>query len=200
MTRGIYCIRNSVTGDCYVGQSHDIARRWGGHKEALIRGNHHSYRLQRAWNVFGTEAFTWEVVEEVPEANDLYEAEARHIQSLQATYNSANVYARPNPFPRSDDWYLRRPEEHETATITRTKSSCPCCGMAVDIEVRHYPGLGRIVEVTQPNIKTGTWETVATHVFREDGTEVTDWGEGIGERISLPASRQHLVPDVSMDE
>jgi len=32
MTRGVYQIRNVLTGDCYIGQSIDIEGRWAQHR------------------------------------------------------------------------------------------------------------------------------------------------------------------------
>ena len=61
---GIYCIRNTVSGDehdCYVGQSANIERRWRAHCDTLRRGVNSKY-LQRAWNKYGAGAFEWTIL------------------------------------------------------------------------------------------------------------------------------------------
>lgn len=54
---GIYRIVNIVTGECYVGQSKDIERRWQQHEEMLFHGNHHSKKFQQAFNTYGPNVF-----------------------------------------------------------------------------------------------------------------------------------------------
>lgn len=50
---GIYCI-TAPSGSQYIGSSHNVKSRWSGHRAALRRGDHHSVRLQHAWNKYGT--------------------------------------------------------------------------------------------------------------------------------------------------
>lgn len=172
--RGIYQIRNTVTGDCYVGHAHNIESRWQAHKAALIQGRHHSYRLQRAWDTFGAEVFAWEVVEEISQSGgqSLFAAEARHMRLLPSNYNVGNVLEQPESSFNHGEWY-RRSQEHDRV-VSLHETSCPCCGLALNIETRIYPRLGRIIEVSQVDPKTQEWITVAMRVIKEDGTEVTE--------------------------
>lgn len=63
MESGIYSIINISTGKVYVGQSINVARRLTRHKSQL-RGNkcHNSY-LQNAFNKYGADDFSFEVLE-----------------------------------------------------------------------------------------------------------------------------------------
>ena len=61
---GIYKIVNTVNGHMYVGSATNIKVRWRKHKSDLKRSNHHSQKLQRAWNKYGEEAFEFSVIEE----------------------------------------------------------------------------------------------------------------------------------------
>jgi group I intron endonuclease len=54
---GIYEIRNTVNGKKYVGSAVDFGNRWRQHAQSLVRGDHHSIALQRAWVRYGPSAF-----------------------------------------------------------------------------------------------------------------------------------------------
>ena len=56
---GIYKIVNTVNGKKYVGSAVDIKRRWQAHKLRLRKNNHHSPKLQNAWNKHGESSFTF---------------------------------------------------------------------------------------------------------------------------------------------
>lgn len=59
-TIGVYTITGA--GRVYVGSSVNVRRRWYMHRRALMRGEHHSVLLQRAWDKYGEGAFKWELV------------------------------------------------------------------------------------------------------------------------------------------
>jgi len=62
----IYGIMNKLNGKWYVGQTtRPYQIRWLEHKERLQNREHHSYKLQDAFNEFGMDAFEWHVLEEV---------------------------------------------------------------------------------------------------------------------------------------
>lgn len=67
MTSGVYQIRNTVNGKCYVGSSVHIERRWRQHRTALLRRVHHSKKLQNAVGKYGVGAFEFSVIEECPQ-------------------------------------------------------------------------------------------------------------------------------------
>ena len=62
---GVYIIECICNGRIYVGSSVNVQARFKWHRQALRRGRHHSMLLQRAWNMYGEEGFTFRVVEEV---------------------------------------------------------------------------------------------------------------------------------------
>jgi len=61
MASGIYLIRNTVNGHCYVGSSVDIEHRWEQHHSSLKNGSHKNRYLQAAWNLYGEGNFSFEV-------------------------------------------------------------------------------------------------------------------------------------------
>jgi group I intron endonuclease len=56
-TSGIYKIYCSKNNKSYVGSSKKLRSRMRSHYHALVKNNHHSILLQRAWNKYGDEHF-----------------------------------------------------------------------------------------------------------------------------------------------
>ncbi|NCB40871.1 MAG: hypothetical protein EOM80_19120 [Erysipelotrichia bacterium] len=66
-TCGLYLITcTSDTGRCsyYVGQSAWIEKRLGQHRSALRGNRHHNDHMQRAWNKYGADSFSFSILEE----------------------------------------------------------------------------------------------------------------------------------------
>lgn len=80
---GVYKITHVDSGRVYIGSSKEIARRFYLHRWQLSRGDHHSPLLQRAWNKYGADAFTFETVLICAEADLLF-----YEQALIDFYNS----------------------------------------------------------------------------------------------------------------
>lgn len=81
---GIYKITNTVTNQCYIGQSSRIERRWMEHKTPKARGNN---RLHDDMKKYGIENFTFEVIEEC-EQSKLSERELHYIRKMKPFYNT----------------------------------------------------------------------------------------------------------------
>lgn len=62
---GVYRIDNTESGAVYIGSAIDFYRRWRRHHNELNKGVHGNQHLQQAWNLYGSSAFVWSVVEEV---------------------------------------------------------------------------------------------------------------------------------------
>jgi len=117
LTQVIYKIINLVNDKFYVGSTTNKKIRFRQHRK-LLRGNrHHCKHLQSAWNKYGEEKFTFEVVEEVPINTSLEKTEDRWLKEHYGQpycYNSGasadapwrGVYGAKNPKfgqPRTDD-------------------------------------------------------------------------------------------------
>ncbi len=57
---GIYCIINTITSKRYIGSSRRINKRLLEHKNKLVRGIHHSQKLQNSFNKHGIDAFQFD--------------------------------------------------------------------------------------------------------------------------------------------
>ena len=73
---GIYKISCTEEDTVYIGSSNNIKRRWGEHKRTLKAGTHRNTKLQLAWNAYGSENFTFEIVEET---KDIIGREQYHL-------------------------------------------------------------------------------------------------------------------------
>ncbi len=84
---GVYAVRCSGSGECWVGHSRTLDkiqnRIWTG----LRLGTHPNRAMQQAWNVHGEQAFSFERLEELPEAETEF-PDAR-LKALRAQWCEA---------------------------------------------------------------------------------------------------------------
>jgi len=79
MKHVIYKIINLINGKFYVGSSTNHSERFRTHRNKLRSGTHHCAHLQAAWNKYGEDKFTFNVVEEIPESESLQAAEDKWL-------------------------------------------------------------------------------------------------------------------------
>jgi group I intron endonuclease len=86
MESGVYQIRNLVNGKCYVGSSKNLKRRKKEHFVYLKKGKNpkENKHLQNAYNKYGAENFTFEILEYCDE-NILISREQYYIDSLKSS-------------------------------------------------------------------------------------------------------------------
>lgn len=82
---GIYKITNLSNSKVYVGQSVNLNNRIYTHKYSLENNNHYNSLLQRAYNKYGQDKFTFEIIEKC----DLCDLDEREIYWI-AYYKSTN--------------------------------------------------------------------------------------------------------------
>lgn len=87
MTCGVYAIKNTLTGELYVGSSDDIERRFTSHVSALATGGRTVKKLKAAWAQYGSDAFSLVVLETTDPAGRV-EAEQQWVAKLRPAYNT----------------------------------------------------------------------------------------------------------------
>jgi group I intron endonuclease len=100
---GIYQITNIVTRKIYIGSTKDyFKKRWYQHRYELKNKRHGNQYLQRAWDKYGENTFTFSILEEGVPYEKLYDREQFWIDTTNCTdpeigYNIAKLAANPNP-------------------------------------------------------------------------------------------------------
>lgn len=80
-TSGIYIIRNTQTGQVYIGASKNMRTRTSAHRRALASNTHTNKQMQTDYTTHGPDAFLFEVGELVTDAADMQAAENRLIET-----------------------------------------------------------------------------------------------------------------------
>jgi group I intron endonuclease len=86
----IYEIVNNINGTVYVGQT-ITSDRWSKHLYLLARGKHHSIFLQRAWNKYGKDAFSFKLVHKCNSQEELDLLETKLISEYKEKNKSYNI-------------------------------------------------------------------------------------------------------------
>ena len=81
---GVYKISNNLCpeGKYYIGYSCNIRSRWDNHKWDLKNEKHINMYLQRAYNKYGAECFTYEILHECETKEEAQEYETSYLQDL----------------------------------------------------------------------------------------------------------------------
>lgn len=88
---GVYCITCTANGKVYIGSTTNLRKRWQWHRGDLRLNRHHTRHLQFAWNKYGECAFTFAVLELVPDHEQLHIREQYWLDQYRA-YDSARGY------------------------------------------------------------------------------------------------------------
>lgn len=102
---GIYGIEDIETGNIYIGQSTDIAKRWSNHSTFLKNNEHNYIELQEAYNL-DKDRIKYTILEECAK-NELKEREDWWIKHIQ----------------RIDGWTLINKQKHGGKHNTRVKDT-----------------------------------------------------------------------------
>ena len=124
---GVYQIRCVPTGKIYVGSAVDLRKRWYRHRWALRRGKHVNRYLQQAWDKYGAENFTFEILEFV-DVSHVLKAEQEWIDSTACTDREIGFNVRDSAESsgsfNAQEWEgFINPEGNEV-TITNMEEFC----------------------------------------------------------------------------
>jgi group I intron endonuclease len=107
MAKGVYRIRNKLSGKSYVGSSRNIAQRWRQHRHTLNAGTSSCPRLQAAWTKYGADAFSFEIIEIVRDdqmrgAREQYWLD--ELGTFERGYNASPTVQVSEYMPRPPEW------------------------------------------------------------------------------------------------
>lgn len=88
---GVYAILNEVTGKLYIGSAINLKRRKDRHFSDLVGGYHHNRYLQRAFNKYGLDVFSFHVIEIVEDHELLIPREQFYMNEAES-YKRGNGY------------------------------------------------------------------------------------------------------------
>lgn len=84
---GIYAIVNNISNKMYIGSAINLKRRMGNHLLNLKKNRHSSPPLQAAFNKYGEENFSFELLESVSDKTQLVKREQAWVDFLNPEYN-----------------------------------------------------------------------------------------------------------------
>lgn len=79
----VYIIQNIIDGSIYIGKANDINKRWSQHKNNHLKGKFASSYLYRAFNKYGFDNFTFQVLEYFETSKEALEAEKWYVGYLR---------------------------------------------------------------------------------------------------------------------
>lgn len=125
--RGIYRIINTLDNKCYVGSTWKSFReRWTQHVSELNRNRHHCHHMQSAWNLYGKDVFTFEILEIVGEEEKLLDREAYYISKYDSYYSGYNENPIPSRSPMfNENSQLKSSETHKRIWVELQESMTP---------------------------------------------------------------------------
>lgn len=110
--QGIYKITNNDNGKVYIGSSVNIKNRINSHFNQLYNNAHYNSELQKEWNIFGEDKFSYDICEIVENEFDLPFREKNYIDEyikLNGVYNKSD--------PTEEFWQPRLRGEKKKGTV-----------------------------------------------------------------------------------
>lgn len=106
MTTGIYQIKNIINDKIYIGSAVNLYKRKIDHFSTLVKNTHHNNYLQKSYNKYGKDAFTFEVLFTCPK-KDLIRLEQYHINNYNPEYNICRIAGSILGIKRSEETKLK---------------------------------------------------------------------------------------------
>lgn len=122
--RGIYRILCTENNKSYIGSTwKSFKSRWKQHLQKLNNNKHHSKELQNAWNKYGSDFFSCEILEVVEDEDILLEREAFFIEKYDSYNNGYNENPNPSRLPMLNQNSCEKSSETHRRLWEELKSS-----------------------------------------------------------------------------
>lgn len=145
---GVYAITHTATGRVYIGSTANISSRWSRHRQELRDGIHRNRHLQAAYDKYGKEAFTWNVIALV-DRQHLVWLEQRAIDHYCATDPERGFNKAPRAGSTRGTTGRKRTEAELRQAVTTRRAR----------HAQHQPG----DRCPQGHIKDGSYVKKGTH-------------------------------------
>ncbi|TNE73385.1 GIY-YIG nuclease family protein [bacterium] len=83
---GVYQIRNTQNNELFIEGSTDLESIWNRQSFQLKNKVHRNKILQSAWNEFGADAFTFEIISEIEQNDDEFRDYKKEVADLAKLY------------------------------------------------------------------------------------------------------------------
>ena len=80
---GVFQIKNNINGKIFIGSSLDLKAIWYAQKLQLDMGMHQNSELQKDWKEFGSENFSYEILDEINQTEDKPIDYKKEIKTLE---------------------------------------------------------------------------------------------------------------------
>jgi len=82
---GVFQIKNNINGKIFIGSSLDLKAIWFAQKLQLDMGMHQNGELQKDWKKFGSDNFSYDILDEINETEDKpvdYKKEVKTLEDM----------------------------------------------------------------------------------------------------------------------
>jgi len=80
---GVFQIKNNINGKVFIGSSLDLMAIWNAQRFQLDIGMHRNGELQKDWKEYGSENFSYEIIEEINPIDDKPTDYKKEIKTLE---------------------------------------------------------------------------------------------------------------------
>ena len=140
--KAIYKIENTITNDFYIGSAVNYVYRKWTHLKRLRENKHHNAILQNSWNKHGEFVFSFSIIEEISDKEQLVKREQYWIDTLNPRYNICRIAGSPLGIKHSNEARLHMSIAQLGKSLEerghKKDCNCPICKRKTGINSPRY--------------------------------------------------------------